>query len=317
VILRFSKYEGLGNDFVIVSDDYAAALTPAIVQRICDRNFGVGADGVLIVGQNSERPSMRVINADGSRPEMCGNGLRCVALYLVNISLARGTARFDQRGSGPSSFVVDTEAGPHPVEVDLALPARFDRTPRSAQVKVWMRPASLEAHEVLREQSGEWIGRAFSCDNRELAMTTVSMGNPHAVIFSDKGFERAEMASLGPRIERDPRFVAGANVGFARLKSPTALDLTVWERGVGFTLACGTGACAAAVAAVETGRSPRGRELEVTLPGGPLRIVVPARGEPIQMTGPAVHVFDGELELDALVDGRDSAGKPAKERVAG
>jgi diaminopimelate epimerase len=296
VILRFSKYEGLGNDFVIVSERAAAGLTPAIVKAICDRHFGVGADGVLIVGQTGERPFMRVINADGSRPEMCGNGLRCVALYLAA-----------QRASGSASFVVDTEAGPHPVEVDL-------RTPRSAQVKVWMRPASLDAREVLREQSGEWIGRPFSCDNRELAMTTVSMGNPHAVFFSSEGFERAEMAELGPRIERDPRFLAGANVGFTRLKSPTALDLTVWERGVGFTLACGTGACAAAVAAVETGQSPRGRELEVTLPGGPLRILVPARGEPIQMTGPAVHVFDGELELDGLAV---AGGEPSKEHVAG
>jgi diaminopimelate epimerase len=281
VILRFSKYEGLGNDFLIVREESAAALTPELVKRLCDRHFGVGGDGVLIVGQNGDHPSMRVINADGSRPEMCGNGLRCVALYLVQ-----------QRRAGSASFVVDTEAGPHPVEVDLTGPG-------TAQVKVLMRRASLAAREVLRDQSGEWIGKAFSCDNRELAMTTVSMGNPHAVIFGSDGFSPAEMASLGPCIERDPRFLAGVNVGFARLRSPTALDLTVWERGVGFTLACGTGACAAAVAAVETGQSPRHQELQVTLPGGALRIVVAGREDPIQMTGPARHVFDGELTLDA------------------
>jgi diaminopimelate epimerase len=282
VILRFSKYQGLGNDFLIVPEEIAGLLTPALVKRVCDRHFGVGGDGILIVGQQGERPSMRVINADGSQPEMCGNGLRCVALYWV-----------EQRRSGSASFVVDTEAGPHPVEVELG-PAR------SAQVKVFMRAASLAAREVLRDASGEWIGRAFSCDNRELAMTTVSMGNPHAILFAPEGFSPAEMASLGPRIERDRRFVAGANVGFARLESPTALDLTVWERGVGFTLACGTGACAAAVAAVETGQSPRHRELTVTLPGGPLRIVVGERSEPIQMTGPALHVFDGELSLERV-----------------
>jgi diaminopimelate epimerase len=269
VILRFSKYEGLGNDFLIVREESAAALTPELVVRLCDRHFGVGGDGVLIVGQNGDHPSMRVINADGSRPEMCGNGLRCVALYLVQ-----------QRRAGSASFVVDTEAGPHPVEVDLTGPG-------TAQVKVLMRRASLAAREVLRDQSGEWIGKAFSCDNRELAMTTVSMGNPHAVIFRNDGFSQADMASLGPC------------VGFARLKSPTALDLTVWERGVGFTLACGTGACAAAVAAVETGQSPRHQELQVTLPGGALRIVVAGREDPIQMTGPAAHVFDGELTLDS------------------
>jgi diaminopimelate epimerase len=305
VILRFSKYEGLGNDFLIVPEQSSAALTPEIVKQLCDRHFGVGGDGVLIVGQNGDRPFMRVINADGSRPEMCGNGLRCVALYLV-----------EQQKSGSASFVVDTEAGPHPVEVDLspfARPgARFDTSPRSAQVKVFMRKASLSAREVLRDQSGEWIGRAFSCDNRDLAMTTVSMGNPHAVFFSSSGFSQSEMASLGPRIERDPRFVAGANVGFARLKSPTALDLTVWERGVGFTLACGTGACAAAVAAVETGQSPRHQELEVMLPGGPLRILVGAREEPIQMTGPASHVFDGELSLAHF-----GSAAQGQERVSG
>jgi diaminopimelate epimerase len=293
VILRFSKYQGLGNDFLIVSEESASALTPALVQRICDRHFGVGGDGILIVGQQGERPSMRVINADGSRPEMCGNGLRCVALYLV-----------EQRRSGSASFVVETEAGPHPVEVELPLargPARPDLGPsRSAQVKVFMRAASLAAREVLRDASGEWIGRGFSCDNRELAMTTVSMGNPHAVLFAPEGFSQAEMASLGPRLERDPRFLAGANVGFARLVSPTVLDLTVWERGVGFTLACGTGACAAAVAAVEPGQSPRHRELTVKLPGGALRIVVGERAEPIQMTGPALHVFDGELSLESV-----------------
>jgi diaminopimelate epimerase len=278
VKLRFFKYEGLGNDFLVVPETEAGLLTPEQVIRLCDRHFGVGGDGVLLVGAG-ERPSMRVINADGSTPEMCGNGLRCVALYLVERGLVEGR-----------SFVVDTDAGPHAVEVDLTGPG-------AGLVKVQMRPASLLAAEVMRDQSGEWIGRPFSCDNRELAMTTVSMGNPHAVLFSPSGFTPAEMAQLGPRIEKDPRFVAGANVGFARLDTPTKLDLTVWERGVGFTLACGTGACAAAVAAVETGQSPRGAQLQVSLAGGPLCIRVGERAAPIEMTGPARHVFDGEVLL--------------------
>lgn len=275
--LRFSKYEGLGNDFLLVAEADAGSLTSAEVTRLCDRHFGVGGDGVLVVG--SSPPSMRVINADGSTPEMCGNGLRCVALYLLDKGLV-----------SERRFVVQTDAGPHTVEVD--------RTGSGAAlVKVQMRPAALEAAEVLRDVSGEWIERTFSCDNRELAMTAVSMGNPHAVLFQAGGFSPPEMAALGPRIEKDPRFVAGANVGFVRVEAPTKLDLTVWERGVGFTLACGTGACAAAVAAVETGRSPRGAEITVQLPGGPLRIRVGERAAPIEMTGPAVHVFEGEVEL--------------------
>ncbi|HEX6243204.1 MAG TPA: diaminopimelate epimerase [Polyangiales bacterium] len=279
--LRFSKYEGLGNDFLLVSREdvlgLAGALTPAEVARLCDRHFGVGGDGVLIVGSGPDGLWMNVINADGSTPEMCGNGLRCVALYLIDEGLV--TER---------RFVVQTDAGPHTVEVDRT-------SADTALVKVEMRPASLAAGEVLRDASGEWIERTFSCDNRDFAMTAVSMGNPHAVLFQAGGFSPAEMAALGPRIEKDPRFSAGANVGFARLESPTKLDLTVWERGVGFTLACGTGACAAAVAAVETGRSPRGSELTVQLPGGPLRIRVGERAAPIEMTGPARRVFDGEV----------------------
>jgi diaminopimelate epimerase len=293
VKLRFFKYEGLGNDFLVVPEADGKDLTPAQVSRLCDRHFGVGGDGVLLVGQTEAGPSMRVINADGSRPEMCGNGLRCVALYLVEGGLVPGR-----------SFVVHTDAGPHAVEVDQI-------GERAALVKVQMRPASLAAGEVWRDQTGEWIGRPFSCDNRELSMTTVSMGNPHAVLFEANGFSAAEMATLGPRIEKDPRFAAGANVGFARLTEPTKLDLTVWERGVGFTLACGTGACAAAVAAVETGQSPRGSELQVTLPGGPLRIRVGERGAPIEMTGPARHVFDGEVLVTTT---GSSADKP---RAAG
>lgn len=291
VSFPFCKYEGLGNDFLVVSEAAARSLSSATLARLCDRHFGVGGDGVLIVGQTSAGPSMRVVNADGSTPEMCGNGLRCVALYLVERGLVKD-----------STFVVQTDAGPHRVEVERS-------GPFAAQVKVFMRPASLKAGEVLRDETGEWIGQSFSCDNRVFSMTTVSMGNPHAVLFSQSGFSRAEMATFGPRIEKDPRFLAGANVGFARLASPTSIDLTVWERGVGFTLACGTGACAAAVAAVETGQSPRGVALDVTLPGGPLRIRVTERDAPIEMTGPARHVFDGEVPLTS--DGSWDAGSKA------
>ena len=140
------------------------------------------------------------------------------------------------------------------------------------------------------------VGEALDVDGRLLHVTAVSMGNPHAVLFDDVS---EHMARLGPRIEKDARFRAGANVGFARMDGTRELDLTVWERGVGFTLACGTGACAAAVAAVETGRAPRGEKLTVRLPGGPLTIEVGERGTPLSMTGPAREVFRGELTLEA------------------
>lgn len=275
MLLRFSKFEGLGNDFLVVEHELAPEMSSELAAQLCDRHFGVGGDGVLLTGVRRGTPFMDVINADGSVPEMCGNGLRCVALYLV------------QRGIvSPGDFEISTGAGPHRVRV------RPDGA--GGEVQVSMSPASLDAGEVLRDVRGDFLDQPFEVDGETLRVSCVSMGNPHAVIFDDIARER--FGALGPRIEKDARFRAGANVGFARLRSPTALALTVWERGVGFTLACGTGACAAAVAAVETGRAPRDQPLRVELPGGTLTIVVPARGERIMMTGPARHVFDGEIE---------------------
>ncbi len=271
----FFKYEGLGNDFLIVEQGHGPEITPELSAQLCNRNFGVGGDGVLVTGLRNGVPFMKVINADGSVPEMCGNGLRCVALYLVQRGLVK-----------ERSFTVDTDAGPHPVRVFAE--------GRVGQVQVTMREASLEAGEVLCEERGPFLDAPFAVDGHTLRLSTVSMGNPHAVLFDEVG----DLAALGPRIEKDPRFRAGANVGFARMRDRATLDLRVWERGVGFTLACGTGACAAAVAAVETGRAERDSQVTVHLPGGPLYIRVGKRGERIEMTGPAREVFVGQIHLD-------------------
>jgi diaminopimelate epimerase len=282
----FAKYEGLGNDFLVVEQARFPGMTPVLAQQLCDRHFGVGGDGVLVTGLREGRPFMRVFNADGSLPEMCGNGLRCVALYLLHEQLME-----------ESAFEILTDAGPHRVQVA--------RQGEGASVEVQMRPASLEASEVLGGERGRYVDQPFELDGETVHITAVSMGNPHAVLFDDmvgdsslaRGSSRFDSARLGPRIERDPRFKAGVNVGFARLRDQRQLDLTVWERGVGFTLACGTGACAAAVAAIETGRVPRGQPLTVHLPGGPLTIRVGDPAQPISMTGPARRVFKGALSL--------------------
>lgn len=272
----FFKYEGLGNDFLIVEQGHGPEITPELSAQLCNRNFGVGGDGVLVTGFRNGVPFMKVINADGSVPEMCGNGLRCVALYLVHRGLVK-----------ERSFTVDTDAGPHPVRV-------FPEG-RVGQVQVSMREASLEAGEVFTEERGEFLDLPFEVEGRALQMSAVSMGNPHAVLFEDL----SDVAPvLGPRIEKDARFRAGVNVGFAKMRDRSTLDLKVWERGVGFTLACGTGACAAAVAAVETGRAERDGQVTVHLPGGPLYIRVGQRGERIEMTGPAREVFYGEIQLN-------------------
>jgi len=277
---RFSKYEGLGNDFLVVEQANFPRLTGELAKRLCDRHFGVGGDGVLVTGLREGRPFMHVVNADGSTPEMCGNGLRCVALYLLDKGLVN-----------EPSFEVSTDAGPHRVTVQ--------RTPgESSSVEVQMRAASLDAGDVLRDASGQRVvEQSFDVDGRGLHVTAVSMGNPHIVLFDEV---QADMAQLGPRIEKDARMLAGANVGFAHLRDAHNLDLTVWERGVGFTLACGTGACAAAVAAIESGRVDRSAPVTVHLPGGPLTVAVgelEGSERAITMTGPARHVFDGELDL--------------------
>jgi diaminopimelate epimerase len=276
--LRFAKYEGLGNDFLVVSeeDPAARAIDPRLAQMLCDRHTGVGADGVLVVGLG-ETPSMHVINADGSVPEMCGNGLRAAALFAAEAGAVR---------DGRATF--RTGAGPHFVTLE--------RNARDAWVEVEMRVPSLDPTEVPVTVDAPLVDADFEVDGMMLRVTAVSMGNPHVVTFENVGDRRL---SLGPRLEKDPRFPRGVNVGFASFEGDD-LVLHVWERGAGWTRACGTGACAAAVAAVVTGRAPRGRTLSVRLPGGTLRIFVGEPHERVRMGGPARHVFDGVVDLDSL-----------------
>lgn len=260
--LRFAKYEGLGNDFLIV--DASERVTPDEAVALCDRHLGVGGDGVLLV--DASAPSMRVLNADGSVAEMCGNGLRCVVLHLARQGvLPDGGASFTT-GAGPHhGRLVTREGDAAEVEVAMAVPT--------------LEPASIPTAQRLHETV-----------LHGLRFTGVGMGNPHAVTFD--AIDDAERLALGPRVQSDPMFPAGVNVGFARIEDH-GIVLHVLERGAGWTRACGTGACACVVAAVETGRVARGVPTTVHLPGGPLTITVGAPGEPVRMRGPARHVFDG------------------------
>jgi diaminopimelate epimerase len=277
--IAFEKYEGLGNDFVVVDLAQSEIRTDEVV-AICDRHRGVGADGVLFVERAADGFAMRVINADGSRAEMCGNGLRCVAFHL---------ARTGRLAVG-APVALETDAGPHPSTV-----LGIDGT--VASVRIAMRPASLAPTDVPVLSDAPMIDVELRPLDATVHVTAVSMGNPHAVLFDDVGEARRE---LGPALQRDARFPKKANVGFARMLDQPgrrAMELFVYERGAGWTEACGTGACAAAVAAVETGRASRGQPIEVNLPGGPLEIVVGERSDRIRMTGPARHVFSGSLLL--------------------
>lgn len=274
--MHFWKYEGLGNDFVIVHDD--VSLTKQQIVAICDRHRGIGADGVLIVTTDPNHAAMRVINADGSVPEMCGNGIRCAALHVARLAkLTRGTLSFD------------TDAGPHPCRV-----IEVDALHASGLIEVAMRPALLSPSQVPVIAKEPVIDERFDFDGRSLHLTAVSMGNPHAVTFDDVGEARV---ALGPKIQKHSSFPKSVNVGFATLSAADTIELAVLERGAGWTEACGTGACAAAVAAVETQRIARGRPVTVRLPGGSLTIEVNGRNDSIRMTGPARLVFEGDLAL--------------------
>lgn len=275
VVLGFYKYEGLGNDFIVVERD-ALGGVPLDVGRavaLCDRHRGIGADGVLILDVDS--PRMDVINSDGSVPEMCGNGIRCAALHLAR-----------RASESTLEVAIDTPAGPHGCLVV--------NQPGAESVAVHMAPPSLVPRDLPLSSDKPWLDHALEVEGRTIRLTGVSMGNPHVVTFDDVGEARL---TIGPVIQSDPHFPRGVNVGFVSEHEGTEMRLDVLERGAGWTQACGTGAAAAAVAAVETGRAAREEQLTIRLPGGTLLVTVGAPGDSVLMQGPARFVFRGETEL--------------------
>jgi diaminopimelate epimerase len=305
--IPFVKVQGLGNDFVVVDlrpgrpgEKAQAVLDPAVVKAVCDRHFGVGADGILAILPGSEGDArMRVLNADGSEAEMCGNGIRCVAkvLYEDDPALRRPVLRIDT-GAGLLACAVDAKDGSTVESVAVEMGA-----PRLRRAEI---PMTGPADERALQTPAELGGRHF-------ALTAVSMGNPHAVIFvDDPGLSLRDLAeTFGPKLEVSPAFPRRTNVEFARVRQGSAgpeIDVVVWERGCGITLACGTGACATAVAACLEARVTANREIPVHLPGGTLFITVRGQAEDfgsVLMRGPANRVFSSELDL-SLVAGAAS-----------
>ncbi len=306
--LPFLKVQGLGNDFVVVdlrpgrpgAEVAPSPLDPEVARALCDRHFGIGADGVLaILPGQSGQARMRIMNADGSEAEMCGNGIRCVAkvLYETDPSLRRPVIDIDT-GAGLLACAIE--------EVDGQV--------RSVQVQMG-RPRLLRGEIPVAGPAGEPALRAtVKAKDRLFTFTGVSMGNPHAVIFvDDPAASLRELAeTYGPQIEVDPLFPRRTNVEFARVRagrsgSDQEIDLVVWERGCGITLACGTGACATAVAAYLEGRTQQLGAIPIHLPGGTLEIAVeierkaPHTIEGVLMRGPASIVFESEIDPAELV----------------
>ncbi len=272
--LRFTKMHGLGNDFVVIDAiRQRVALTPERVRFLADRHFGVGCDQVLVV-EAPTRPDVdfryRIFNADGGEVEQCGNGARCFVRFVHEQGLT------DKR-----EIRVETAGG-------IIAPRLED----DGQVTVDMGVPRLSPAEVPFVSDSEALVQALEVGGAAAYVTAVSMGNPHAVqVVAD--VDAAPVATQGPAIETHPRFPRRVNAGYLQVAGPHAIRLRVWERGAGETLACGTGACAAAVTGILRGlvESP----VTVATRGGDLTIAWEGPGRPVMMTGPATTVFQGEI----------------------
>lgn len=272
--MKISKWHGLGNDFILTEQPKSSTFdVRGIAARLCDRHFGVGADGVVTIRHLSGNAfEMRIYNADGSEPEMCGNATRCVGLYIKRRMLAHGND-FELHTKGGIVRPKVLENGT--VRVDMGEPRL-----RRGEIPVTGDPDS-EAREVKLHVGG-----------REFTAFCVSMGNPHAVIFVPD-IRTVELETWGPQLECDPQFPQRINVEFAEVRGPQMVRMRVWERGCGVTLACGTGSCATAVAGRLSGRTDS--RVTVLLDGGELQVEYSEVDNHVYMTGPAVEVFRGEL----------------------
>jgi diaminopimelate epimerase len=279
--MNFTKMHGLGNDFILIDgkglrdDEF-----PALSRRLCDRHRGIGADGLILL-LPSERgiTRMRLFNSDGSEAEMCGNGIRCLAKYVHDSGIAK-----------ERDFIIETKAGLMEVQVTSGDTIK-------SHVKVLMGSPRLLRRDIPLSgpRDERFINERIVAGGREYMATCLNVGNPHCVMFV-QDFKGLDLKREGSEIEHLPLFPEKTNVEFVRARSASALEVKVWERGAGETMACGTGACAALVAAHLNGIS--GRTAEVELPGGSLSISWREDGK-ILMEGPAEKVFAGEIPIQS------------------
>lgn len=280
--IKFTKMHGAGNDYIYVNTLLYDIPDPAAASIKWSRpHFGIGSDGLILIGKSTVSDadfSMRIFNNDGSEAMMCGNGTRCVAKYLHDKGLTTANPIRLQTLSGVKvlNLHLDEEGAVDTVTVDMGEP-------------VLRQPAQFGVH------GGAAVDYELTVQGRAFKGTFVSMGNPHFVIFLDEDVETFDVAAYGSLLERHPVFPQRCNIEFAQVLPDGTVRMRVWERGSGITLACGTGACATAVAAKLTGR--RGRESSVLMDGGMLGIRWDETDGHVMMTGPAAIAFEGETEL--------------------
>ena len=277
--MKFTKWQGCGNDFLLIDcREKELADYGAFAKKSCDRHFGVGGDGVLVI-LNSDKADfrMRIFNADSSEAEMCGNGIRCFARYL-----------YDHHITDKKKFTVETGAG-------ILVPEIVEKDGVVTGVRVDMGEPVLEADKIPMAGYGNRrvVNEPVEVAGRKWNITGVSMGNPHCVVFVDD-IKTTPIEEVGPIFEVQERYPKKTNTEFVQVLDRQHMRMRVWERGAAITLACGTGACATLTAAVLNGKTDR--RAEITLDGGKLDIEWSEKDNHIYMTGPAVQVFAGEVE---------------------
>ena len=276
--IAFSKYHGLGNDFILIDNRHSAEpiLTSEQAVKWCDRNFGIGADGVIfLLAEANGEHRMRIFNSDGSEPEMCGNGIRCLAKFMQDLNIP----------TTGSKYQIQTGAGLIVPQMDA-----------DGQVTVDMGKPFLTATEIpttLRDSDHKVINVPLEVGGKTWNVTTVSMGNPHCMTFVDD-VDMIPLAEIGVLFEHHPVFPKRTNTEFVEVVNRGYVKMRVWERGAGATLACGTGACATVVAGVLNDLCDR--TCTVNLPGGDLKTQWSEESDRILMTGPATLVFTGSAK---------------------
>ena len=277
--MHFVKMEGCGNDYIYVDQEKEQIVNPqTLARKISDRHFGVGSDGLIMINPSDKADfEMEMYNADGSRGEMCGNGIRCVGKYVYDYGLTDKTSLSVETLGGIKHLFLEVEGG----KVSL--------------VKVDMGPAILEPEKIpVTAEGSRVVDEPLCVDGKTFRMTCVSMGNPHAVIYVDD-VQGMDLEKTGPSFENHERFPNRINTEFAHVLDRNTVEMRVWERGSGETLACGTGACAVAVASILNGYTED--QVTVRLLGGDLKIEWDRETNKVYMTGPAEVVFDGEIRL--------------------
>lgn len=280
--MKFTKMHGIGNDYVYVNCFEETVEDPERVSElVSDRHFGIGSDGlVLIMPSDKADFRMRMFNADGSEGMMCGNATRCIGKYV-----------YDNGMTDKTEITLETKSGIKKLKL-------FPENGKVKTVLVDMGKAIIKPAEIPVLADGEdFISRKIEVNGSEETVTCVSMGNPHCVIFTDKSVDCLELEKIGPSYENHPLFPERINTEFANVIDGNTVKMRVWERGSGETWACGTGACATAVAACLNGHCNRDEEIHLVLRGGDLYITYKSDGT-VLMRGPATTVFEGEIDID-------------------